>query len=500
MKNFIGTVFRLMFVLGILSCNFSFGGDNEGTVQIRYTDLRQTIDGFGGSNAWTGLPPGAASAQVVKLLYSKTEGAGFTILRNRIPFRERLSGDENPSYNDGFITRKADNTYQYTEANGVKTFSLNWASWDLANTKNLIQAIKALGNNGPENLTLMSTPWTPPNNRVTNWKLNVPNQNKPDVGGRLDPAHYEDYADLLADYAQGFESNMGAPLAVLSVQNEPHWEPDYESCKWTGEEIRDFLIVLGQRFTLKNAGSASTAGIMAPEDENFREEFIMPSLNSAGAKAVLTHVGLHQYEGASDGSGYAGAERLPNVSAADKRIWQTEVSGSGPMMPAGTGIDNALYYARMIHLDMTLAETNAFLFWWLWTNGGADPAGSLITVNNGVVSPAVRLFAMGQYSRFIRPGWRRIDSTASPVTGVYSSAYRHPSSRKIAVVLINETASSLSVTIGLEGAPGFASLEAWRTSGTEKLEKVSGPDLTGGGAEVTLPAKSVTTLYGDISG
>jgi O-glycosyl hydrolase len=487
-----------MFTLGILSCNIAFCGDNEGTVRLRYNDLRQTIDGFGGSNAWTGLPSGTASARVVELLYSKTKGAGFTVLRNRIPFRERLSGDENPGYNDGFITRKADNTYRYTEAGGVKTFILNWESWDLANTKNLIRAIRLLGEDGPEKLTLMSTPWTPPNNRVTNWKLNVRDHRKPDVGGRLDPAHYADYADLLADYVLGFESNMGAPLAVLSVQNEPHWEPNYESCKWTGEEIRDFLNVLGRRFALKNAGSA--VGIMAPEDENFRENFILPSLNDAGAKAVLTHVGLHQYEGAFDSSGYAGAERLPNVSASGKRIWQTEVSGSGPRMPAGTGIDNALYYAKMIHLDMTLAETNAFLFWWLWTNDGADPAGSLITVTNGVVTPALRLFAMGQYSRFVRPGWRRIDSTTSPAPGVYSSAYRHPSSRKIAVVLINETGSSRTIGIGLDGAPGFATLEAWRTSGTEKLQKVSGPAPAGSGIEVILPAKSVTTLYGDISG
>jgi hypothetical protein len=68
------------------------------------------------------------------------------------------------------------------------------------------------------------------------------------------------------------------------------------------------------------------------------------------------------------------------------------------------------------------------------------------------------------------------------------------------VVLINEADASLNISVSLEGAPGFASLEAWRTSAVEKLEKVSGPDLTGNGAEVNLPAKSVTTLYGDISG
>jgi O-glycosyl hydrolase len=526
LKNIIKTVFCLG-AAGIFSCNFSFTGgggavdsqalwqssiqpeylparktyaENSGTVQIGYEDLRQAIDGFGGSNAWTGLPGNSAAAdRVIKLLYSKTEGAGFTILRNRVPFREFHRNPDGSEYDDGFVVRNTDRSYKSsTGEDGAKTFTLNWGNFDLQNTKTLISKIKGLGSEGPETLTLMSTPWTPPNNGVTRWKPDVEDWNKPDVGGRLDPDHYEDYADLLADYVKGFESQMNAPLAVLSVQNEPHWEPDYESCLWSGEEIRDFLIVIGRRFALKGVGAS--LGIMAPEDENFREDFIIPSLNNAGARAVLTHVGLHQYEGASDSTGNEGAERLPAVSARGKRIWQTEVSGSGPFMPAGDGIDNALYYAKMIHLDMTLAETNAFLFWWLWQNGGSN-AGSLIAVNGGAVNEARRLYAMGQYSRFIRPGWRRIGSTASPVSGVYSSAYRPASSGKIALVLINDNNSSRTFTLKLDAA-AFGRLEAWRTSETEKLAPVGGPVFSSGSAQVnvTLSAKSITTFYGDISG
>jgi O-glycosyl hydrolase len=526
LKNTIKTFFWLG-AAGILSCNFSFTGgeesgdspalwqssiqpeylpvrksyeENSGTVQIGYQDLRQTIDGFGGSNAWTGLPGNSAAAdKVVTLLYSKTEGAGFTILRNRIPFREFHRNPDGSEYDDGFVVRNTDNSYKTSAGEeGAKTFALNWGNFDLQNTKTLISKIKSLGSDGPETLTVMSTPWTPPNNSVTRWKPDVKDWNKPDVGGRLDPRYYEDYADLLADYVKGFESRMNAPLAVLSVQNEPHWEPDYESCRWTGEEIRDFLIVIGRRFALKGVGTS--LGLMAPEDENFREDFILPSLDSAAAKAVLTHAGLHQYEGASDPTGNQGAERLPAVSAQGKRIWQTEVSGSGPFMPAGDGIDNALYYAKMIHLDMTLAETSAFLFWWLWQNGGSN-AGSLIAVNGGAVNDARRLYAMGQYSRFIRPGWRRIGATASPVSGVYSSAYRHVSSGEIAVVLINGNDLSRTLTLKLDAA-AFGGLETWRTSATEKLAPADGPVFSPGSSRinVTLSAKSITTFYGDISG
>lgn len=489
---------EFLIALSVLSCNFSFGDkDSSGTMEIRYTDARQAIDGFGGSNAWTGLPSGAAGNAVVSLLYSRTEGAGFTILRNRIPFRERHQNDDGSEYDDGFINRNSDDTYKYTEAAGVKTFSLNWNSWELGNTKTLISRILALDADGPENLTLLSTPWTPPNNRNTNWKTGVPDLSKPDVGGRLDPARYTDYADLLADYAKGFESNMGASLGVLSIQNEPSWAPDYESCLWNGAEIAAFLKVLGQRFNAKGVA----VGVMAPEDENFREDLITASLNDSAASQILTHVGVHQYEGVYTSASNMGCKVLPNVARSGKRLWQTEISSSSSnnsnRVPPGD-MEDALYFAKMLHLDMTLAETSAFLFWWLWKSG-PDNKGSLISVNwDGSIFAAARLYALGQYSRFVRPGWQRIGSTTAPASGVYSSAYKNPGSREIALALINDGLGTAEIALNLRGAPGFSGLEAWRTSETEKLQKVSGALNASkeGAVIVTLPPCSITTLCG----
>jgi len=245
------------------ACGTSIDSGDSALLKINYNEYRQEIDGFGGSNAWTRPPRDYQTAQeLVRLLYSKTEGVGFTILRSRIPFRERLSGDDNPGYNDGFVVRKSDDSYDYTvNQDGTKTFNLNWNSWDLSGTRNLIEYILNLGANGPEKLVVMSTPWTPPNNRVTRWKEDVTGVNanlnytmdwtKPDIWGRLRRDVYSDYADLLADYAKNFESKMGWPLAILSVQNEPNYKVQYESAYWNGNDIRDFLKVIGQRFPMK---------------------------------------------------------------------------------------------------------------------------------------------------------------------------------------------------------------------------------------------------------
>jgi len=508
LKIALGTIVFLL-----AACGTSIDFSNAPVIKISYNENRQEIDGFGGSNAWTRPPRDYEIAQeLAKLLYSKTEGVGFTILRNRIPFRERLAGDDTPGYNDGFVVRKSDNTYDYTvNQDGTKTFNLNWNSWDLSGTRDFIKYIKDLGEQGPENLIIMSTPWTPPNNRVTRWKEDVTGVDtrvnytidwtKPDIWGRLRRDVYNDYADLLADYAKNFEARMGQPLAILSVQNEPNYRVQYESAYMNGNDIRDFLKVIGQRFPMKGITlGAGGLGIMAPEYENFNVNFnnyIKPSLDDPASQSVLTHIALHQYNGSSDTSPRAGSMAHPQIVESGKRFWQTEVSGAGSQIPSGTGIDNALYYARMIHYDMTLAQTNAFLYWWLWTGTSSSIQGSLIYIEDDELKPAVRLYAMGQYSRFIRPGWVRIECEPAPTTGVYSSAYRNPQTNEIAVVLINERITASAVSLDLDGME-FDQLAIWRTSENENLKSVGRQRTSRGIANVNLQPRSITTLYGTV--
>jgi len=522
MKLILGFAAMSAVVLALTTCvssgkgeyaPFSDSKEIVGTISINYNDYHQEIDGFGGSNAWTSLPRDSNTAnKLVKLLFSKTEGMGFTILRNRIPFRESLPGDGH-SHNDGFLVRKSDYTYSYVvNRDGTKTFELDWNSWDINGTRNLIKQIQGLGNAGPENLVIMSAPWTPPNNRVTQWKEDITgvsarvnfrmDHSMPDRWGRLKRAHYNDYADLLADYVKNFESKMGAPLAILSVQNEPNWKADWECCYWNGEDLRDFIKTIGQRFPMKDVKVGKEGvGIMMPEYENFNINFnsmIKPSIDDPASEKLITHIALHQYNAPNDASSRAGAREFPEILETGKRFWQTEVSGSGTHLPKGTGIQNALFYARMIHWDMTLVQTNAFLYWWLWTNTpSADFPGALVLIEDDEIKAAHRLYAMGQYSKFIRPGWFRINCTTSPATGIYSSTYRNPKTNEIAIVIINERISASGITLDLSGAQ-FDSLEAFRTSENETLKSIDSKSISGNKTDVVLAPFSITTFYGKV--
>jgi O-glycosyl hydrolase len=508
---FVAAVFFAFFARGASSA-----GCQESVIKINYNEYRQEIDGFGGSNAWTSVPRDLETAQeLVNLLFSRTKGIGLSILRNRIPFRERLKGDDSPGVNDGFVLLKNDNTYDFkVNPNGTKTFNLNWKAWDISNTRGLIEKILDLGGDGPEKLKIMSTPWTTPNNRVTQWKENVKDVNpkldyavnwgKPDIWGRLKRDKYEDYADLLADYALNFEVNMGAPLAVLSIQNEPNYKVDYESAYWNGADLRDFLNILAQRFQKKGVVTSKDGfGIMMPEYENFNVDYgemIKPSIDSKAANSIITHIGLHQYNGVYDSTDKAGAKEFPDILATGKRFWQTEVSGSGGQVPMGTGIDNALFFARMIHFDLTLSQANAFLYWWLWKNNDKDlnfPGGLINILDGEEIVTSKRLYALGHFSRFIRPGWFRIESTASPKFGVYTSAYRNPKTNEIAIVLINDRMAANSLSLNLSGAE-FTDISVWRTSANEELKDLGKQKTSKNNIKISLPQKSITTLYGRV--
>lgn len=493
--------------------------NGSGSMIVGYSDIRQTIDGFGGSDAWKNNPKERQSfATLVEKLYSQNKGIGFTILRNRIPFRERYQnlGDDDYSLNDNFIQTKttSDRSYKYTEsASGgekVKTFALKWDSWDLNATKSLIAKIKSVDGGPGDDFKVMSTPWTPPNNSVTRWKEGGKHKGgggklsyiggrnnasddytKPDVGGSLKPAYYNDYADLLADYAKGFQSNMGYPLALLSIQNEPDAMTDYESCIWDGASIKDFLKVIGDRFELKDV--PASIGIMAAEQENFKEDMVKSALSDSKAKTIVTHAAAHQYEAPWDSVTY-GAEQFFNAHLLGKRVWQTEMgqttAGNG-VLTKGKDIANGLAYARMIHHTFTIAEANAWLYWWMWQEND-DDSDALIYINDGEFSYAKRYYVIGQFSKFIRPGWTRAGSTTSPQTGVYTSAYKHENDT--AIVLINHGSSTQTVTLNLSGE-NVAWSAAYRTSASEDMKLVANVIS---GSTVTLSANSVTTIIGTL--
>jgi O-glycosyl hydrolase len=457
------------------SAGASGGGTPAATVvKVSFGTAHQKIDGFGMATAWGSIPPDAQ----LDAFFSVSKGAGLSILRNRIPFREA------PANNDNFM---GGGNYDYTlSATGAihKTFKLNWGNWDLSAMHALIAKLKA--NPDYQVPTYFSTPWTPPNNTTSRWKLGVADYvNAPEVGGYLDPAHYVDYADVLADYVLGFAANMGAPLAALSLQNEPNYKVNYESADWSAAQMHSFLGTLRTEFTYKGVFTAlPNFTIVAPEDPNFKEDLILPSLADSSTASLVGIVAAHQYEfGPQNVSTYSPMP-LSTSLAAGKKVWVSEWNTSA--FTSSTPLATALILAGLIQADLTKASVSAYVHWWykdLVASGGA---------------PNKNLWGLGQFSRFVRPGASRVEVPSSVGNDLLLAAFKNAAGTELTLVAINRGSAESTFALELDSGT-LGAVSSYRTSATEDLKSLGSAPSGGFFANLTVPAQSISTFVVPVS-
>ncbi len=169
---------------------------NSATVDFGTSE--QTIEGFGGADAWM---PAMPAAEVASLFGTGANNIGLTILRGRID----------------------------------PTSSANWIS-ELTNAQAAIAA--------SSEVKIIATPWTPPASMKSNNNV---------VMGSLNASSYAAYATYLESFVT-YMANGGVNLYAISMQNEPDANVNYESCVWTPQQMDTWVA--------QNAGALTTKLIM----------------------------------------------------------------------------------------------------------------------------------------------------------------------------------------------------------------------------------------------
>ena len=316
-----------------------------------------------------------------------------------------------------------------------------------------------------------STPWSP--------QASFKSNNSTTNGGNFLSASNRAYASQLAGYVVSMKNTYGVNLYAISIQNEPQVTASYESCLWTAQQIHDFATNLYCALVASNV--ASTKIILA-EDENWQTNYYLTAMNDP---AVATNVGIiacHNYDGTPPGGIPAALPKCANPNAA---LWETEVS----TFDAFDGsIYNAMYWASRIHLFMTAAQANAFHYWWLFPDG-SDNEG--LTDESG--DPAKRMYVLGNYSKFVRPGYYRIGVSNNATTLI--SAYKDTNSGGFAIVAANNSSTTVTQTFNLKNFTTGA-VTPWITSSNLSLASQSPIILTNVSFSYALPALSVVTFAG----
>ncbi|MGA2241986.1 MAG: hypothetical protein ABSH11_08085 [Verrucomicrobiota bacterium] len=109
-------------------------------------------------------------------------------------------------------------------------------------------------------------------------------------------------------------------------------------------------------------------------------------------------------------------------------------------------------------------------------------------------STTKRLFVLGQYSRFVRPGYYRINATNTGTALI--SAYKDPVAGNFAIVAVNTNGNAIAQTFGLINCVATGSVTPWITSATLDLASQTAVAVTNSTFAYTLPAQSVVTFVG----
>jgi glucuronoarabinoxylan endo-1,4-beta-xylanase len=316
-----------------------------------------------------------------------------------------------------------------------------------------------------------SAPWSP--------QASFKSNNSTTNGGNFLSASNQAYASQLAGYVANMTNTYKVNLYAISIQNEPDVSAGYESCLWTALQIHDFATNLYSALVASNV--AATKIILA-EDENWQTNYYYTAMNDP---AVATNVGIiacHNYDGSPPGGIPAALSKFANPNAA---LWETEVSTFGAF---DGSINDALYWAGRIHLFMTVAQANAWHYWWL-VDLNNDNEG--LTDNSG--NPAKRMYVLGNYSKFARPGYYRIGVSNNATTLI--SAYKDTNSGGFAIVAVNYSSMTVTQTFNLKNFT-TGTVTPWITSSNLSLASQSPIVLTNVSFSYVLPALSVVTFAG----
>ncbi|HEX3854985.1 MAG TPA: glycoside hydrolase family 30 beta sandwich domain-containing protein, partial [Polyangiaceae bacterium] len=405
------------------------GSAPANTASVNTCSVEQVMDGFGAADVWAG----PLSAAQNTLFWDPVNGIGLSILRIGI---------------DGSGTPLGSGAY--TDAIAAHQFG-----------------VKVWG-----------APWSPPAADKSNDNVNN--------GGTLNTSAYSSWANVLAGFASTFKTKTGFALYGVSAQNEPDFTASYASCLYSSAQMVSFVKVLGPLL------AAQGVNLLAAEPDSWSNLWSGDNYGSAiladsAASSAVNIIATHDYGHASDSV----STRPAPPAGLKQHIWETEMSD---LTAPDLDITHGVRVATWIHAALTTGRASAWHYWWL-TNLDTDGEGLLQEpgTSGDINSPPKRLYALGNFSKFIRPGYVRVDVGGSVPANVLLSAYKNPSDGTIVVVAINSGTSAVNLPLYLAGAHATQATP-WVTSASLNLVAQTPLAVSSSSVAASLAAQSVTTF------
>ena len=411
------------------------------TLILDPTKKFQEIIGFGGAitdaSAETFYKlPEDKQEEILKAYFGPDEGLGYTLCRTHI------NSCDFSSY-----------SYAYSEIPGDKSLRHFSIEHDL-NFR--IPLIKEAINAGTEELKLIASPWSPPAWMKTN--------NSMLRGGKLKPEYYQAWANYFIRFFEEYEK-QGISFWGLTVQNEPMATQTWESCLYTAEEERDFIKdFLGP--SLEKSSYKDHKIIVYDHNRGVMYQRASTVYEDTAASKYVWGTGFHWYSGDH-------FENLRHLNDAypHKKLLFTE----GCVFPFSYDHLNEWQWGER-YGESIIHDLNNYSVGWVDWNILLDETGGPNHVSNFCYAPIIgntksgeltymnSYYYLGHFSKFIRPGAKRI-ICSSNYDSLLATAFLNPDN-SIAVVSMNQSDEDIDFKIWLKHQ----------------------------GVEVSLPAHSISTV------
>ena len=457
------------------SCKPGDGGDLKGAssnplvITMDVNETRQKIQGFGASDCWSvqyvGNWPEAKTKGMADLLFSSDRQTG-----TNKPIGIGLSQWR---FNIGAGSKRQNNIYdQWRQADTFYNEAFTSYDWTrLSGQRNFMQLAKERGVE-----QFLAFPISPPINMTKNGYAFCDTS----VGStNLADDKYDEFAVFMADFLKHFRDVEGVDFSYISPLNELQWawdenadHPGYswqEGCRFDSADVKKLVDEMSRVFAGKGvdseiliceSGELPDLTKMRWWDLNYAYDFFDPASSSffGNNNNVRGTITTHSYW--SDGPGTVTSTRQSVKTALDRYqlpYAQTEYCILGDYGPGrDLGIDPALWIARTVHSDLVVGGVESWQ-WWLGISPHDYKDGLVYCDKNkidGNYYESKMLWAMGNFSRFVRPGMYRVELSRSDnktheqveedlmVSGYYSSRHNRP-----VLVFVNYSASSKPVRI-----------------------------------------------------
>ena len=368
--------------------------------------------------------PKAKQQELLTAFFDPEKGIGYTLGRTTI---------HSCDFSSGSYTYVADND------EALKTFSV--AHDEKFRIPLIRQSIAAAGGK----LTMYVSPWSPPA-----WMKDNKNMLQ---GGKLLPQYAQTWADYYVKFIQTYEK-MGMPIWGLTVQNEPMAKQRWESCIYTAEEERDFIKnFLGP--TLAKSGMGDKKLIAWDHNRDLIFHRASTILNDPDAAKYVWGMGFHWYETWTGGNMQFNNLKRVAESFPDKNLIFTEGCKEKFDLTKINDWTLGERYGISIVNDFN-SGTCAWTDWniLLDETGGPNHVGNFCfapahaDTKTGQLLYTNAYYYMGHFSKFIRPGAKRIVS-ASSRDHLQTTAFVNTDG-SVVVVVLNTTDTKIDYNVWVE--------------------------------------------------